>query len=148
MTTAILASGSATRAAGQRQIRQQQSGSALSARSAGRRVAHHPRRPITTASASPRPSGSDSNNFRRKLSSNGLMGQAARSSLGPEIAVTTSSAEGETSPASELGKSSTKFVAETLLPTRSGKFRVRAYRHKVRQSRRYPPSPEPRSMQV
>lgn len=28
-------------------------------------------------------------------------------------------------------KATTSFVAETLLPTRSGKFRVRAYRHKV-----------------
>ena len=31
-----------------------------------------------------------------------------------------------------LEESKTSFVAETLLPTRSGKFRVRAYRHQVR----------------
>lgn len=38
-------------------------------------------------------------------------------------------------PSASSKKVDTKFVAETLLPTRGGKFRVRAYRHTVRPAR-------------
>ena len=39
----------------------------------------------------------------------------------------------------EQGLVWTKFVAETLLPTKQGKFRLRGYRHTVRAACRLPP---------
>ena len=40
----------------------------------------------------------------------------------------------------EQGLVWTKFVAETLLPTKQGKFRLRGYRHTVRAACRLPPA--------
>lgn len=41
-------------------------------------------------------------------------------------------------PSSLIGSTKTTFVAETLLPTRNGKYRLRGYRHTVRRALAWP----------
>eukprot|EP00192_Tetraselmis_astigmatica_P013893 CAMPEP_0117685090 /NCGR_PEP_ID=MMETSP0804-20121206/21529_1 /TAXON_ID=1074897 /ORGANISM="Tetraselmis astigmatica, Strain CCMP880" /LENGTH=308 /DNA_ID=CAMNT_0005496289 /DNA_START=216 /DNA_END=1142 /DNA_ORIENTATION=+ len=107
-----------------RATRRQQPGafSAASSRQAAR-VAH---RGTVVVGSLPHSSSSNGSSSGR-VNSSGVSGKAVKSEVVPKL----SSTADLPSVATELGNSSTVFVAETLLPTRSGKFRVRAYRHKV-----------------
>jgi hypothetical protein len=67
---------------------------------------------------------------RSAASSNLLLCRRYTSSIRSVISFAIS--ESQKYPCSPVGATQTAFVAETLLPTRNGKYRLRGYRHTVR----------------
>lgn len=97
----------------------------------GRRAAGRRAVPALAAAVPSSESGSGSGNGAPNGVRRPALVQQVASQLGTLHPAGGSAADGGGAAAAESPRSWTKFVAETLLPTQHGKFRLRGYRHTV-----------------